>query len=364
VTWEILRRLYGPDGPVARAYRGVGVSYRDTGCLVSVGGELYIDRDREWDGFFPALAPRSGSAIRWRSWRGAGRTLWNALRLAFFAPGDGRAAIAALRASLAAPSPGNAAAALARLLTDYELVFDVNLRSARALAAAEKKLGRSLSAGEWRAGPPVEFPVPTGVEGNSLEITDTAPFRAAPSRPTGGDGRVPAVARTAAMWARLREASRWLTVKRGDFMNYFLTEEQQAIVETAREIAEKKIKPVREKHDAEESFPWEIVEELRKADLFGVYFTPITGGWAAHGFELVLVVEELSKACGGIASVWRPRRGHVPDHPVRNAGTKKNGSRTWPAANAWARSPSRNPKPVPTPRPPVVRPKKTGISTF
>ena len=84
-------------------------------------------------------------------------------------------------------------------------------------------------------------------------------------------------------------------------MNYFLTEEQQAIIETAREIAEKKIKPVREKHDADESFPWEIVEELRKADLFGVYFHPNYGGLGGAGFELVLVVEELSKACGGIA---------------------------------------------------------------
>ncbi|MBP9127675.1 MAG: acyl-CoA dehydrogenase family protein [Elusimicrobia bacterium] len=84
-------------------------------------------------------------------------------------------------------------------------------------------------------------------------------------------------------------------------MNYFLTEEQQAVVETAREIAEKKIKPVREKHDAEETFPWEIVEELKKADLFGVYFHSNYGGLGGAGFELVLVVEELSKACGGIA---------------------------------------------------------------
>ncbi len=84
-------------------------------------------------------------------------------------------------------------------------------------------------------------------------------------------------------------------------MNYFLTEEQQAIVEIAREIAEKKIKPVRAKHDEEDSFPWEIVEELRKADLFGVYIHSNYGGTSGGGFELSLVVEELSKACGGIA---------------------------------------------------------------
>ena len=84
-------------------------------------------------------------------------------------------------------------------------------------------------------------------------------------------------------------------------MNYFLTEEQQAIVETAREIAQKKIKPVREHYDVTEKYPWDIVEELRKADLLGVYFHPNYGGLGGRGFELCLVVEDLSKACGGIA---------------------------------------------------------------
>lgn len=84
-------------------------------------------------------------------------------------------------------------------------------------------------------------------------------------------------------------------------MNYFLTDTQETIRQTAREIAEKKIKPVREKHDIEDSFPWEIVEEMRKADLFGVYFHENYGGLGGAGFELVLAIEELSKACGGIA---------------------------------------------------------------
>ncbi len=84
-------------------------------------------------------------------------------------------------------------------------------------------------------------------------------------------------------------------------MNYFLTEDQQAIVDTAREIAQKKIKPVREHYDVTEEYPWPIVEELRKADLFGVYFPTQYGGLGGGGFELCLVVEEVSKACAGIA---------------------------------------------------------------
>src|SRR5580698_3459346 len=86
-------------------------------------------------------------------------------------------------------------------------------------------------------------------------------------------------------------------------MDYELTEEQLAIVETAREIAEKKIKKVREHYDKTEEYPWEIVEELRKADLFGVYIPTEYGGLGGGVFELALVVEELSKACAGIALV-------------------------------------------------------------
>ena len=34
-------------------------------------------------------------------------------------------------------------------------------------------------------------------------------------------------------------------------MNYFLSEEEQMIVDTARQIAQEKMKPVREKYDEE-----------------------------------------------------------------------------------------------------------------
>jgi alkylation response protein AidB-like acyl-CoA dehydrogenase len=86
-------------------------------------------------------------------------------------------------------------------------------------------------------------------------------------------------------------------------MDYQLTEQQQAIVETAREIAQKKVKPRREHYDKTEEYPWDIVEEFRKADLFGVYIPEEYGGLGGGAFELVLVVEEISKVCGGTALI-------------------------------------------------------------
>jgi len=84
-------------------------------------------------------------------------------------------------------------------------------------------------------------------------------------------------------------------------MNYFLTEEQKMMIEVAREVAERVIKPVREHYDETEEFPWPVVEELAKADLMGVYIPEEYGGTGGKIMELVLVVEELSKVDGGIA---------------------------------------------------------------
>ena len=50
-------------------------------------------------------------------------------------------------------------------------------------------------------------------------------------------------------------------------MDYGLTETQQEIVNTARQVAEKKIKPVREHYDQTEEFPWPIVDRALLSDL-------------------------------------------------------------------------------------------------
>jgi alkylation response protein AidB-like acyl-CoA dehydrogenase len=84
-------------------------------------------------------------------------------------------------------------------------------------------------------------------------------------------------------------------------MNWFLTDEQKMIVETAREIAQKKILPVREKYDHEGIFPWDVVKACAEADLCGLYIPAEFGGFGGGVFELCLAVEELSKVDGGIS---------------------------------------------------------------
>ena len=87
-------------------------------------------------------------------------------------------------------------------------------------------------------------------------------------------------------------------------MDYFLTDEQKMIKELALKIAEEKILPVRAEYDEKEEFPWDVVKVLAQSDLFGVYIPEEYGGMGFGVFELCLVIEELSRVCGGISLAY------------------------------------------------------------
>ncbi|MDD4096661.1 MAG: acyl-CoA dehydrogenase family protein [Oscillospiraceae bacterium] len=84
-------------------------------------------------------------------------------------------------------------------------------------------------------------------------------------------------------------------------MNYFLTEEQTMIKELAAQIADEKIRPLAIQYDEEGTFPHDIMKILAASDLCGVYIEEKYGGLGGGIFEMALVVEELSRACGGIS---------------------------------------------------------------
>jgi alkylation response protein AidB-like acyl-CoA dehydrogenase len=87
-------------------------------------------------------------------------------------------------------------------------------------------------------------------------------------------------------------------------MDYFLNEEQTMIKDLARQIAEEKIVPVREELDEKEEFPWEIMNVLAQSDLFGLFISEEYGGLGKGCLELSLAVEELSRACLGVATTY------------------------------------------------------------
>jgi butyryl-CoA dehydrogenase len=87
-------------------------------------------------------------------------------------------------------------------------------------------------------------------------------------------------------------------------LEYFLTEQQQLIKSLARRIAEERILPVRAELDENEEFPWAIVKDMADADLFRIFIPEQYEGLGEGGFALCLAVEELSRACCGVALTY------------------------------------------------------------
>ena len=87
-------------------------------------------------------------------------------------------------------------------------------------------------------------------------------------------------------------------------MDYFFDETQQMIVETAREITREKILPVRAELDEKNEFPREILHDIAKADLFGIFVPEEYGGLGGGCYEIVLAMEELARGCVGVATSY------------------------------------------------------------
>ena len=87
-------------------------------------------------------------------------------------------------------------------------------------------------------------------------------------------------------------------------VNYFLTEEQQMIVDLARQIAVEKIIPVSAKLDENEEFPWDIMKDMAQADLFGLYVPEEYGGFAKGCFENCLALEQLAYGCIAVTTTF------------------------------------------------------------
>ncbi len=88
-------------------------------------------------------------------------------------------------------------------------------------------------------------------------------------------------------------------------LDYGLTEEQQAIQELARTIADEQVRPVAAEYDVTGEFPWPVVKKMSEVDLFATLVPEEYGGFGGTmTMNMVLVTEEISKACGGIALAY------------------------------------------------------------
>jgi len=118
-------------------------------------------------------------------------------------------------------------------------------------------------------------------------------------------------------------------------VEYFLSEEQRMIRDLAARIADERVAPVAAELDEKEEFPWDLMKVLAEADLCGVYIPEQFGGLGGGVFEQVLVVEELSRACSGVAVCYAATG--LGTFPILMFGTEEQKKRFLPDIAAGKR---------------------------
>jgi len=120
-------------------------------------------------------------------------------------------------------------------------------------------------------------------------------------------------------------------------LDYQLTEEHQMIRDLSRTIADEVLRPVAAEYDRSGEFPWPVVEKMAEAGLFGVFIDERYGGLGDgdRTMNMVLVTEELSKACGGISLAFAGTA--LGTLPIIIAGSEEQKAKYLPAIAAGER---------------------------
>ena len=83
--------------------------------------------------------------------------------------------------------------------------------------------------------------------------------------------------------------------------SFALTEEQKALRDLARDFAEKEIRPKAAEYDEHSTHPVDIIEQAHGVGLMNPHVPEEYGGAGLSSFDGMLMGEELSWGCAGIA---------------------------------------------------------------
>ncbi|HUK90010.1 MAG TPA: acyl-CoA dehydrogenase family protein [Blastocatellia bacterium] len=94
------------------------------------------------------------------------------------------------------------------------------------------------------------------------------------------------------------------------------------------DLAEKHVRPVAAELDRTGEYPWSVIRALQEAGLMGVWIPKDYGGEGAGVLNLCIVVEELSRACGGIGVTYAVNS--LGSFPIILGGTEEQKKRYLP----------------------------------
>jgi len=84
-------------------------------------------------------------------------------------------------------------------------------------------------------------------------------------------------------------------------VSFALTDEQKALRALAREFAEKEIRPRAAEYDERQTHPADVIAKAHEVGLMNPHIPAELGGPGLPGFEGMLIGEELSWGCSGVA---------------------------------------------------------------
>ena len=107
-----------------------------------------------------------------------------------------------------------------------------------------------------------------------------------------------------------------------------LNEEQLMIRQSVRELAANVVRPRAAEIDETEEYPWDIVEVLRRQDVYSLPFPPEHGGLSGSALTLNVAIEELSRASATVGLLLAVQA--LGGYPIMLAGTDEQKRRFLP----------------------------------
>src|SRR5499427_10692079 len=102
---------------------------------------------------------------------------------------------------------------------------------------------------------------------------------------------------------------------------YYLTDEQRAIRDLARQIAREKIAPLAAKLDETGEYPHEQLKVLGQQGLMGLHIPEEYGGSGAGAMAFCLAAEEVAWACASTATILLVQ--NLGGYPIAIAGSEE-----------------------------------------
>jgi alkylation response protein AidB-like acyl-CoA dehydrogenase len=111
-------------------------------------------------------------------------------------------------------------------------------------------------------------------------------------------------------------------------MTFRLTDEQRALRDAVRELADERIAPRAAAIDQSAEFPWDVVELLAAHDVLALPFPEAHGGLGADLLSVCLAIEQISRACATSGLILALQE--LGALPLLLAGTPEQQSRWFP----------------------------------